>query len=130
MFSNSVFSWMLLCASPAVCPYRNILRVLLILFHVIYPFSISVMFYTFPYSSPKLFCSICLHLLISLYALSTYLVELAEFSFVEMSCSVCIVCPSPDTFGVFLLLPMSFDFFLSVVFSDLSAFVFLLFFFC
>ena len=49
-------------------------------FHAIYLFSISVMFFPFPYLTPKLFCFFCVQLLISPCALSINLY--AEFSLV------------------------------------------------
>ena len=52
-FSNSLPSWELLWPILGVYPPRSFLRVLI--FHVIYPSSLSVMFFLFPYFTPKLF---------------------------------------------------------------------------
>ena len=50
----------------------------LLLFHVVYPFSFSVMFSPLPYFAPKLFCFLCIQLLVYLLAFYTYL--LVEYS--------------------------------------------------
>ena len=57
-------------------------------FHVIYPFSLSVIFFLFPYFIPKLFC---FKLLVGPYTFSTYL--LVEFSFVILECPVLFILP-------------------------------------
>ena len=62
------------------------LRVLSILFHVIHPFSLSVIFFLFLYFTPILFCFIRIRLLVCLCAFSTHF--FLEFSFVILEVPV------------------------------------------
>ena len=80
------------------------------------------------------FCSFLRHILLQKFvsfASSYWFVfvqQLVEFSFVILECFVFIVWSCPEIFWVFLLSPISFDLFLPVVLSNLSAVVFLGFF--
>ena len=122
---------MLLFVSPSVCSPRGHLQAIVILFRLIYPFSLFVIFFLFPYHISKLFCFLCIRLLISPCAFPTDL--LVEFlSLFGKSWIICIVWPYIGIFWVSLLSPISFDGILPVVLPDLSAIVYFLFlfFFC
>ena len=95
------------------------------IFHVIYLFSLSCIFFTFQYFTPKLFCFFCIRLLNCLCVISTYL--LVEFSFITLESPffVCIAWPYVSIVWVSLLSPTSFDLFILIVLSDLPAVVFL-----
>ena len=93
-------------------------------FHVIYPFSLSIMFFLFPYFTPELFCFHCIQLLVCPCAFSINLS--VEFSFIMLE--------GPVLFVLFNSVQVSFEFlffhqyflipFLLVVLSDLSTILF------
>ena len=120
-FSHLVFSWVLLWVIPDVFPPKGLLQVLVILFHVIYSFSLSVMFFPFPYFTPKLFCFLWFWLLVCACAFSIY----SEFSFVVLERPVLFVLLD---LSQYILCPSSFtnifDISFQVALSNLSAVLF------
>ena len=66
-------------------------RVLKTLFHVVYPFGFSVMFSSFPYFAPKLFCFPCILLFVCLFIFFPYLL-VGFFRCFRKSCFVCRLC--------------------------------------
>ena len=73
-------------------------------FHVIHPFGLSIMFSLFPYFTPKLFCFLCIQLLVCFRAFSIYL--MVEFSFVILEYPVLFVLLEPSQIG-FWVSPLS-----------------------
>ena len=103
MFSSLVFSWVLLSASmstskPPSSPRNS--------FHFIYPFDISVMFFVFPFFTPKLFSNFCIRSLVC----SPQLLRRIFFRYFRRSCFACIAGHCLCIFWVS---------FLSLIFSDL-----------
>ena len=90
------------------------------LFRAVYSFSFCVLFFLFPYFTPRLFF-LFIRLLISRCNSSDLLVE---WSFVILEAPFCLPWTSPSIFWVSLLLPIPFALFFSLVLSDLFTFVF------
>ena len=114
LFSNSVFSWILLLVSPSVhlganpSPCNSF-------FHIIYSFGLSVKFFFFVSLYPIVGFSLCiLH----------QLVGRIFFCYFQRSCFICIAWPCLGIFWVSFLSSVSFDLFLPVVCLNLSAVVF------
>ena len=87
-FSNLEFFSALFWVNRGVFSPEDLLRALVTFFHVFYLFGFSVMFSSFPYFPPKLFCFLVIWLLVCLHALSSGL--LVEFSFFVLEYLVCI----------------------------------------
>ena len=66
--------------------------------YFIHPFRLSIILFLFQYFTLKLFCFLCIHLLIYHRVFSTYL--MVGFS---LSCFVCIAWPCPSIFLVTIL---------------------------
>ena len=62
-FSYSVLSWGLLWAR-CMSPSGHSSRPCISFFHVMHPFSFSALFFLFPYYTSKLFCFLCIQLLV------------------------------------------------------------------
>ena len=112
LLSNLVFSWALLLASPNVCLLRRPSSSPCNFFHVINPFGNSVMFFLFPYFIPKLFCFLCIRLWI-LHQLGRIF-----FRYLEIFCFVSIVWAFLYIYHVSLLLPISSDLFLLLLYCQ------------
>ena len=89
-FSNLVLSWVLLWAIPGLCTLQVHLWVLVILFSC-YSFNQPFCYVlSVPIFYPKLFCFLCIQLLVCIHVFSTYL--LVGFSFIVFKWPVCSNC--------------------------------------
>ena len=89
VLSNSVLFSVWLWVIAGILLPHNLVRVVVIIFHVIYLFGLSVKLFLFPYFTQKLFCFLCIRLLVCPCAF--YSILLLQFSFVILESLVLIV---------------------------------------
>ena len=65
-----------------------------VFFNVVYPVNFSIMFSLFPYLTLKLFCFLCIPLLVCIHAFPHFLIF--EFSFIAVECPDLSVIIDPD----------------------------------
>ena len=117
LFSKSEVIWVYLWAIPCVRLPQSLLLVTIILFHVVSPFGLSILFFLFPYFSLNVFCFFFFLYFWSLVypcTLSTYLWVEFYFVILEVIFLYCL------TQSRYYLSQTSFNLFLQVVMSDLS----------
>ena len=111
LYCQILVSWTVPSRSPF--PYS---RAQSCIFHVIYPGGLSIMFFLFPYFTPKLFCFLC----IPFFGLSSCILHLLVgrifFRYFRISYFMYITWLCRGIFWVSLFLPRSFDLSLQVVF--------------
>ena len=114
VFSCSIFLSIALRESRCMSISKPSLSPCNSFFYVIYQFALSVMSFLFPDFTPKLFCFLCIQLLV---CFSCILLQLHYFG---RSYFVCVVWPCSSIFRVFLLSLILFYLFCQDLLSDLS----------